>query len=159
MMNVQFQNEETLRSYFAQLSGNLSQMQAAHEKIGASLKKSILERFAMQSDPQGNPWPEWHPFTARQAKKTGQKYLLLRSTTMLQSLHYQATPDSVTVGFAQRPTGKQQPYAAFHEFGTKNMPRRGMVFADPQQQTLSAEDEQAALDAVQQYLRSIIHGD
>lgn len=64
---------------------------------------------------------------------------------MLGSLSYQASPTSVRIGFGQ-------PYAAFHEYGTKRMHRRGLLTADPTQGRLGATDEAMVLDVIAQWL-------
>lgn len=45
-------------------------------------------------------------------------------------------------------------YAAYHEFGTKTMPRRGMLTADPEAGTLASGDAVAVLEIVRDYLIS-----
>jgi phage gpG-like protein len=53
--------------------------------------------------------------------------------------------NTVQIGFAQ-------PYATFHEFGTQHMPRRGLLFADPEAGTLAADDTDSILEIVHGYL-------
>ena len=60
---------------------------------------------------------------------------------MLASLTHQADATSVRVGFGK-------PYAAFHEWGTEHMPRRGLLFDDPDAGTLAEGDEAAVLDII-----------
>ena len=63
---------------------------------------------------------------------------------MLASLGHQADHSSVTYGFAQ-------PYAAYHEFGTTRMPRRGLLTENPEAGTLSADDQRAVLETIEAY--------
>ena len=51
----------------------------------------------------------------------------------------------VRIGFASE-------YAAYHEWGTVNMDRRGMLMADPDAGTLGQADEAAVLDIVAGWL-------
>lgn len=51
-----------------------------------------------------------------------------------------------------------KPYAAFHEWGTERMPRRGLVFADPDAGTLAKGDEDAVLDIIGIYLTEVEGG-
>jgi hypothetical protein len=54
----------------------------------------------------------------------------------------------VTIGFGQ-------PYAAYHEWGTWKMPRRGLLTADPDAgggPTLGRGDAEAVLDVLQAVL-------
>lgn len=53
---------------------------------------------------------------------------------MLACLNYQATSASVRIGFAM-------PYATYHEFGTRHMPRRGMLMSNPETGQLAPNDE------------------
>lgn len=77
--------------------------------------------------------------TASRYPKSGNKRLLDRTGDMLCSLNHQADRDSVTVGFGVD-------YAIYHEFGTKKMPRRGLVMGNPDESLLSGEDERNILD-------------
>jgi len=43
-------------------------------------------------------------------------------------------------------------YAAYHEYGTKHMPRRGLLMEDPEAGRLAPEDEQTVLDILRGYL-------
>ena len=64
-----------------------------------------------------------HPH--RKKYGAGNARLLDRHGTMLGGLSYQVGKRSVTVGFAD-------PYAVFHEFGTKRMARRSMLTTNPE---------------------------
>jgi phage gpG-like protein len=59
-----------------------------------------------------------------------------------------ATDNSVRVGF-------DKDYATFHEFGTSRMPRRGLLFADPNKGTLGADDERAVDEYLQDWLNGL----
>jgi phage gpG-like protein len=52
--------------------------------------------------------------------------------------------------------GFGQPDAAYHEFGTEKMHRRGLLFADPEKGELAPDDEKAILDAVLDHLQKAI---
>ena len=64
---------------------------------------------------------------------------------MLGSLNWDADATSVRVGFGQ-------PYATFHEFGTKHMPRRGLLFADPDAGTIAPGDELMVIELLEEWL-------
>ena len=64
---------------------------------------------------------------------------------MLSSLNWQADASSVRVGFGQ-------PYAVYHEWGTKRMPRRGLLFENPDAGALAPDDEKAVLDLLMDWL-------
>ncbi len=65
--------------------------------------------------------------------KPGNERLLDRYGDMLDGLSSQADASSVRVGF-------DQPYAVYHEWGTKHMERRGMLTANPDTGELVPED-------------------
>ncbi|MCI1193415.1 hypothetical protein MOJ79_16395 [Calidifontimicrobium sp. SYSU G02091] len=54
--------------------------------------------------------------------------------------------------------GFGQPYAAFHEYGTKRIPRRGLLMADPVARTLGDADRAAVLDILGDALRGALDG-
>ena len=64
---------------------------------------------------------------------------------MLSLLSYNPDNTSVRIGFASE-------YAEYHEWGTVNMDRRGMLMADPDAGTLGQADEAAVLDIVAGWL-------
>ena len=67
---------------------------------------------------------------------------------MLGGLSYQVGKRSVTVGFAD-------PYAVFHEFGTKRMARRGMLTTNPKRGTLGPTDKAEVLEILNHWLRQV----
>jgi len=107
--------------------GDLSKPMAA---IGIEMESRISNRFESQSDPLGQKWAAWLPSTRNTYPKDGHGSILDRYGDMLASLSHKADSKSVTVGFGQ-------PYAAYHEWGTKHMARRGLLFADPNAGTLA----------------------
>jgi phage virion morphogenesis protein len=109
--------------------------------IGGEMEGRIRERFETQSDPLGAAWAPWVPSTVKTYPKDGHKRVLDRYGDLLDSLNYVADDHSVTTGFGQ-------PYVAYHEFGTKKMERRGLLFADPDAGTLAPDDERAVIDIV-----------
>lgn len=66
---------------------------------------------------------------------------------MLEGLSSQADASSVRVGF-------DKGYATFHEFGTKHMPRRGLLFANAETGELAPDDAALVIDILQQHLFS-----
>lgn len=116
--------------------GNLTPVM---QSIGMELESRISGRFESRSDPSGRNWAPWAQSTVDSYPEDGNRQLLDRYGDMLASLSHQADASSVRVGFGQ-------PYAAFHEWGTEHMPRRGLLFADPDAGTLAEDDEAAVLD-------------
>jgi phage gpG-like protein len=136
-----------------ELSGKCNDMSELMGGIGSELETRISNRFETRTDPMGVPWLPWaestlefYPWDGEPAMGGKPNGLLLdRYGDMLKGLSHQADAMSVTVGF-------DQPYSAFHEWGTTHMPRRGLIFGDPDQGTLSPDDERSVLDAVTDYL-------
>ena len=118
------------------------------QSLGMELESRISGRFESRSDPSGNSWAPWAPLTVKSYPEDGNKRLLDRYGDMLASLSHEADSTSVRVGFGQ-------PYAAFHEWGTKHMPRRGLLFGDPDAGTLASDDELAVLDILSVWLEDL----
>ncbi len=139
-----------------ELLGKLSDFSEPMGEIGQELEDRISARFETQTDPNGQAWHPWAKSTDKYYPRPGSKYakgtegagngrLLDRYGKMLQDLNYQAGQTEVVVGFAHD-------YAIHHEYGTRKMPRRGLIFANPQSETLSADDEQAVIDIINGWL-------
>lgn len=109
--------------------------------IGMEMESRVSQRFETMTDPLGNPWAKWKPSTEENYPKSGNKRLLDRFGDMLSGLSHQATADSAIIGFDRE-------YAAYHEWGTRKMERRGLLFADPDAGTLAPDDEHALIDIV-----------
>ena len=140
-----------LLDYLERLTARLEDLGPAMGSIGMELENRIRERFEARRDPLGTAWAEWSPATVENYPKDGERKLLERYGDMLGSLNHRAGRDSVSIGFGQ-------PYAAYHEFGTKHMPRRGLLFADPEAGTLAPEDEQAVIEIIEGYLSGEFNG-
>lgn len=122
----------------------------AHRMIGAVMESRVNMRFDTKADPLGHPWAAHSAasigaYRARDTNKRGQHRqrgsLLERSGRMHQALGYAFDALAATVGFGV-------PYAAFHEFGTRHMVRRGLLMADPLAGTLSPGDEDAIINTL-----------
>lgn len=132
---------EVLSKLLAKL-GNLKPVMSG---IGQELENRVSARFETETDPLGHHWAAWAPATQATYPKDGNRRILDRYGDMLASLNHRADSDSVRVGFGQ-------PYAAYHEWGTKHMPRRGMLMVDPDAGTISTADEQAVLAILDLFL-------
>jgi phage virion morphogenesis protein len=138
-------NDRPLIEFFEQLRRKIDDLTPVMDSIGQEMETRVSNRFETQTDPMGVPWSPWAESTRKTYPEDGNGQLLDRYGDMLASLGHQADESSVTYGFAM-------PYAAYHEFGTDRMPRRGMLYADPEAGTLAPDDEAAVLDIVQLYL-------
>lgn len=109
--------------------------------LGMEMESRVSGRFETETDPLGVKWLPWKPATEKRYPKGGNRKLLDCFGDMLGSLNHTVDDHSATVGFGD-------PKAAYHEWGTKHMDRRGLLFADPDAGTLAPDDEAALLDIV-----------
>lgn len=149
--------ESAFRAYLQALQERLGNLAPALDEIGDLLEERIRQRFETRTDPSGAPWLPWAESTRENYPTPGAKTaerlkygpghgnLLDRYGTMLRSLNHQTDAASVTIGFASD-------YAVCHEFGTRKMPRRGLVFQNPESGRLAPDDEQAVIDILQDWL-------
>lgn len=144
MITVTIESQQ-LNDYLVRLFDRTTDLSQPMSDIGAVLESRIQGRFETQTDPNGIAWHPWAPSTRANYPEDGNHRLLDRYGDMLRSLSWSADSTSVTVGFGQ-------PYAAYHEWGTKHMPRRGMLFSVPDAGTLGADDERLVLDLLQGWL-------
>lgn len=137
MIEIQVKNQPVLDALNRLIQAG-NDPQPILSAIGMELETRVRNRFETKTDPAGRAWAPWKPATVKSYPKDGNKKLLDRYGDMLNSITHTVDAGGVTVGAGQ-------PYAAFHEFGTKNMARRGLFTADPDAGTLGAEDEHAIL--------------
>ena len=148
-VTVQSKPVDDLLSKLLEQMGNL---QPAMQAIGQELNSRVSARFETRSDPLGKAWAPWAESTRENYPKDGRGLLLERYGDMLKSLNFQADSSSVRVGFGAVASKQGDVYAAYHEWGTVKMPRRGLLFADPNTGTLAPADETAVLDIIGVFL-------
>lgn len=141
-------NDDAFTADLHALYARMRDMRPVLESIGTELETRVSNRFETRTDPLGKFWAPWAPATLATYPDNGNRLLLDRLGDMLHSLTHQADDSSVRVGFGQS-------YAAFHEWGTEDMPRRGLLFADPEAGTLGHEDEAAVLDILAVWLNGL----
>lgn len=134
-------DDAAFRAALATLYRRLGNLTPVMQSIGMEMESRISGRFETRTDPSGKSWAPWAPSTVDSYPEDGNRQLLDRYGDMLLSLNHKADATSVRIGFGK-------PYAAFHEWGTKHMPRRGLIFADPDAGTLAKGDEDAVLDII-----------
>lgn len=130
-----------------QLQRRLGNLRPLMQEIGATLENAIRDRRESLTDPNGRRWAGWAASTIATYPESGRGKLLDRTGAMWDRTgpQWTATESSVRVGF-------DKAYATFHEFGTSRMPRRGLLFADPDSGTLGKRDEQAITDVLDDWL-------
>ncbi|CDS54762.1 hypothetical protein [Polaromonas sp. CG9_12] len=134
-------DDSAFRADLATLYRRLGNLTPVMQSIGMEMESRISGRFETRTDPNGKRWAPWAPSTLDSYPEDGNRQLLDRYGDMLLSLNHKADATSVRIGFGK-------PYAAFHEWGTKRMPRRGLIFADPDGGTLAKADEDAVLNII-----------
>ena len=134
-------DDSAFRADLAALYRRLGDLTPVMQSSGMEMESRISGRFETRTDPSGKSWAPWAESTLESYPEDGNRQLLDRYGDMLLSLNHKADATSVRIGFGK-------PYAAFHEWGTKHMPRRGLVFADPDAGTLAKGDEDAVLDII-----------
>lgn len=139
-ISILVENEEVLQA-LNRLQAKLGNLQPAFTQAGAKLQSSINVRFQTKVSPAGVAWAALKPSTqlsySKKYKGKTPGSLLDRSTNgLLKSLTRRVNPNGVVVGFGK-------PYAAYHEFGTKKMERRGLMFANPNLGLLAQKDSTA----------------
>lgn len=139
-------DDSAFRADLAALYRRLGNLTPVMQSIGMEMESRISGRFETRTDPNGKRWSPWAPSTVDSYPDDGNRQLLDRYGDMLLSLNHKADATSVRIGFGT-------PYAVFHEWGTERMPRRGLIFADPDAGTLAKGDEDAVLDIIGIWLR------
>lgn len=130
-----------------QLTGDMAPVMSA---IGMEMESRISARFESESDPLGAAWMPWKESTVKNYPEGGNKRLLDCFGDMLGSLNHSYDAQSATIGFGD-------PKAAYHEWGTEHMERRGLIFADPDSGTLSPDGERALVDIVELVFSALLH--
>lgn len=132
---------------FAALQAKLGDLSPVLDEIGYTLENVVQGRFETQSDPSGHPWAPWKPSTVKSYPKDGNRRVLDRYGDMLGSLSYQADAATsiVMVGFGAE-------YAAYQEWGTKAMQRRGLLTDNPDTGELSETDTELVMDILHRHL-------
>jgi phage virion morphogenesis protein len=139
-------NDTLVQTRLNQLTARMSNLSPAMDAIGQRLEAKISNRFESQRDPNGNAWTPWKPSTSKSYPKDGNRKILDRYSDLLKTTHNVSDGGkSVTVGLGAA-------YGYFHEFGTKKMVRRGILFADPVAKTLSPADQTDVLDIINRFL-------
>jgi phage virion morphogenesis protein len=117
--------------------------------IGAALLSNVGQRSVQgQMDPDRRPWAPLAPSTIKSRRRGRDGVHILRDTgVMMGSLNAHSGRDFVTVGFGVE-------YAAYHEFGTRKIPRRGLLLSDPEAGVFSAEDRASITGIIRTFLET-----
>ena len=124
MLSIYVNSSDTVRAHLDGLRHRLGDLSEVMAGIGMELESRVSARFESRTDPNGDAWEPWAPSTKARYPEDGNKRLLDRYGDMLASLTHSSDATSATVGFGD-------PTAAYHEWSTEHMPRRGMLFEIP----------------------------
>ena len=158
MLTVTADNS-AFKSYLDRLQNTLGNLTPAMRGIGMEMEGRVTGRFETKTDPDGLPWHPWARNTdkyypragtpgAAKMGGAGNGLLMDRYGELLKGISYQADSNSVRIG-------SDQLYSTFHEFGTKNMPRRGLFFSDPEKGEMSKPDEEAVLGVLYDLINNV----
>ena len=153
-LNVEV-NSRALDEVLARLMRGMKNLTPVMDSIGQELESRISGRFESQSDPLGRQWAPWAESTKENYPADGNARILDRYGDMLRSLNHKANSSSVRVGFGAVASKAGDVYAVYHEWGTWKMPRRGLLFDDPDQGTLGKADEAAVLDILEVWVSEL----
>lgn len=137
-----------------ELQRRMGNLRPVFKDLGAVLENKIRDRRETLTDPNGERWAAWAPSTIATYPESGRGKLLDRSGDMWDRTGPQWKVQGMLSELVLR-VGFDKVYETYHEFGTKHMPRRGLLFADPEKGELGAEDEQAIDDVLQDWLDGV----
>jgi phage gpG-like protein len=155
-----FDEDGALARKLAAAIDSLEHPRDLFEIIGALLESNINSRFDAKQDPSGSRWEPIAPSTIAayaKAKPPVAGTLLERTRRLRSSLAYNADDAGVEVGFGPYATdGGAWQIAELHEFGTKRMPRRGLLTANPQTGQLGAGDVADIGAEIERFLSGVL---
>jgi phage virion morphogenesis protein len=142
-------DDRALVAALQRLQQRMGNLRPVMRGIATELEARVEQRFELEVDPNGRRWKELHPETIKRKKR--KTAILYDSGDMQGSLTSAAGPTWAQVGFGQ-------PYAAYHEWGTRHMPRRGLLLGNVNAGTLGAGDRDAVLELLSEFLEDQIGG-
>lgn len=138
-------------SSLQQLQKRLGNLRPVLQDVGAVLENKIRDRRETLTDPSGQRWAPWAASTIATYPESGRGKLLDRTGDLWDRTGPQWKVQGA-LGDAVLRVGFDRAYSTFHEFGTRTMPRRGLLFADPEKGELGRADEQAITDVLDDWL-------
>lgn len=143
-----------VQAHLQELQKRLGDLSPAMDAIAYSIEQNVRKRYETRTDPTGKKWDPWkkstqesYPWPGSQAAVkdgTGRGMLLERYGAMFDGLSSSSDSTSSIIGF-------DQPYAAYHEWGTKKMVRRGLLTANPDTAQLGEADKATVLEVIEEF--------
>lgn len=167
MIDIQLDDRE-VQAALRRLQKRLGDLTPVMREIGELIVERAKQRFEASTGPDGQKWERNAPSTvaaylkqyggsykksgglskAGAARAAGKKPLIGETKQLMDTLHYQAGGDSVTVGSPMR-------YAAIHQFGGQagrgkkvTIPARPFLPVTASGQWLGDADRDAVMDAI-----------
>jgi phage gpG-like protein len=178
-ITIELKGEAELQARLDHLARGLANTEPLMRAIGAKLEANVNHRFDTKLDPTGAPWAplskltaQFHTITGghtrnpskqewkdlRKGKVTAAELpgsLLERTRRLRKSLAVNAGPGWVEIGMLRLTDNGKWNVAALHEYGTKTMPARRLLTADPNTGTLGEQDRADVYQVIENYLASI----
>lgn len=134
------------------------------DDIGAKLESNAQVRWDQRVDPLGQAWAPLSPATIEIYQsdwfiKDNPEFkggipggLLERTRRLRESLSWSVDDQALELGTSRATKGGKWQIGMLHEFGTRKMPRRGILTANPETGELGPTDEADVLGVVEQAL-------
>lgn len=163
MSDIQFSielDDREIRAAISRAIDLLANPTPIFEAIGQRLKTNAELRFDTKTDPTGAAWAPLSPATieiyqSEWFKKRNPAFvggipgtLLERTRQLRLSLAYNAGRDFLDIGTSRATANGRWQIGWLHETGTRRMPRRGFLLANPQTGELGRGDAEDVLDIV-----------
>jgi phage gpG-like protein len=139
-------------SDLTELQKRLGNLRPVLAQIGAVLETQVQERRETLTDPDGDAWEPWAASTLATYPKDGRRKLLDRTGAMWDRTGPQWQIKGMLSDLVLR-VAFDKGYSTYHEFGTERMPRRGLLYGDPNTGRLGQDDEDAINDVLERWLR------
>lgn len=160
-INIELVGEQKLIADLREAVARLQKPRELLADIGALMEQNVNRRFDSKQDPSGKAWAPLAPSTLESYRSRYKDKgripgsLLERTRQMRKSLASNAGDDYVEIGFSRLTKDGKWAVAQLHEYGTKRMPRRGLLTADPEAGELGGEDRDDILKLVADYLDGV----
>lgn len=120
-ISVELKGGRAITQALNKLLKQSSDLSPALGDVGEYLLQSTQQRFIDQQAPDGSPWAQLSSTTIELKQNRGKRLdrILTESSTLADSLNYQLTKDSLTLG-------SNMEYAAMHQFGGVTSPNSMM---------------------------------